>query len=703
MASLDSGGISALEIYQEQLQMVYRMAYTYLQNRSEAEKTAQESFARFMRSGVDLNDGAAVRGWLVRSVTHICLKKLNTPAYRLKDDPAPHEVDRTMRAIMELPGKYKTAVYLAFYEQLPLEEVSGLMGDDYGIVSSIVGDAQRRLTERLGEGFSAQSVAEAYDKVKIDPNSAVQIWKNILYMQNAIDAVIRSRAAAAAKDTPLSEEPPAPVESVQEQSSDTDVAPEAEGEEPAEAEPEAGYEFEWDRPAKAPETGADEAATEAEAEVPPEAEPELAEEDFAPEEELTYSEDEAEAETDAEDVTPRRARHVRERQKPRVKPAIIIAAAAVVLIAVIVGIILSKRGGSEANSSGSETLRTSSDISVAVVTQTPVSYEGPKKSVKKLENIQKAMQEWSDYKAAAKQEYIAANLPAFADFLAEDDYFDGTDVVENGDGTVSFIHWKYDEDWGNTTVSAITGQEEPTLTQKFDYEYSLTVEAEEAEGYEAYVTAFAADGSYGDYNASYGVGSESDAQKLEEIAAKYSLTLRKGEGTSRGFGEASDEELASALASTVGHGAIYTVTPEIDYFTYYDNGAFQCMAELRLEDGRRMYTLLCATPYTEMLDALSANGISVQNNDEMVTRDYTSADGTALTVSQNSDQAILYAYLDNCYVVVDMGINSWREAPAEDDTDEARAAKQETTLSLSDEVVNFTANCINFTNIGKET
>lgn len=146
-------GTRVLEIYQKHLQMVYRLAYTYLQNRAEAEKAAQETFARFMRAGVPLDEETAVKGWLIRTVTGICLKKLNTPGYRIKEDPAPHEIDRTMWAIMALPGKYKTVVYLFFYEGLTAREIAALTGDAFEIVSTIIGDSRRRLGARLGGGF----------------------------------------------------------------------------------------------------------------------------------------------------------------------------------------------------------------------------------------------------------------------------------------------------------------------------------------------------------------------------------------------------------------------------------------------------------------------------------------------------------------------------------------------------------------------
>ncbi len=564
-----------------------------------------------------------------------------------------------------------------------------------------------------------ERVRAAYDKIKIDPNSAVQIWKNILFMQSAIDTMMRKRAEAAAAEQEEEPEPPAAPAQEEAPRAASPMRPEISMR--AETAPESGEEREllWKRTeeADAPEetdeeddvkiyTGGEEPGPDEDdvtlwraRETAPDEEPEA----DAQEDEAEYADDGqdgeayagAEAEYDEEPVR-RRARHVREKKKGPGKIIAIIAA--VIVIAAVAGVLLWRRGGGGLKKDD-EGLTGSSDISIAVVTPKPLAFEGEKKSVDKLKNVQSAMDEWNTYKQTVKAEYIAANLPSFTEFLQNDEFFDGTDVVENGDETYSCIHWQYVEDWGNTSISPVTGQEEPTLIQKFDYEHSVTVEKAEYEAYEAYLNARLNAANYGDYNSSYGVENESDAAKLEEIAAKYGLTLRRGEGTSQGFGEKSNEELASALSLAAG-GSVYTVTPEIDYFTTYDSGAFQSMAEIRLEDGRRMYTMLCCAPYTEMLDAMSAGGIELQDGGEMKTRKLTAADGTELTIAQNEKQAVVYAYLEGSYVLVDMSINTWREAPGMEDTEEQRAAKQETKLSLDDEAVNFAANCINYSNLG---
>lgn len=729
------GMSSALAVYQQHLQMVYRIAYTYLQNRSEAENAAQEVFVRLFRGGVELSDEQAVRAKLAAVTTAICLKKINDPSYKFKADDNPHEIDSVMSAVMSLPGKYKTVVYLFYCEGLTAAETAQYMGDDIEVTRSIIGKSRRSLTAKIGNELDC--IAQSYDKIRIDANAAVRIWKNILTIGQAISAMLaKQRGEEPTVSVPPTfpvaeiededdedgempnpfasvmaddgEEEPVPDEDESDDEDDEDYSPAPSADEEDEEEvrifvPKREAEREAEETAEYSEEVAAE-ETSAESTAPPEAEESFDWDTLtAPETDAESDGDEYEEEAPASHeggahASGRSSRRRRRRAKSII-PSVLIGAA--IALAAAFALFMLIRGRESGTSSKSGTgLSTNSDISVAVVTARPVEYEGPKQSVDKITEVQTALSEWDAYRNAEKQKYVEEKMPSFADFMQTDDYFDGTDVVENGDGTYSFIHWNYVQDWGNTVISPVTGMEEPTVIQKFDYENSVTVEEDEYNNYVSYMQSRETEGVYGEYNYSYGVANEAEGKKLEEIAAAHSLSVRKDAGERFGIEDTSNAELEKTLTLRAGHGPIYTSTPEIDYICFYESGAFESMAEIRLTDGRRMYTLLCATPYTEMIDALAANGITQLDNADMEKRSYKSADGTELTIAQNEKQAIFYAYFDDFYVVADLGINAWRESPVFGDTEEQRAAKVETNLTITDEVVNFVADSINFNNIG---
>ena len=110
---------STYDIYREHLNTVYRVAFTYMKNPFDAEDAAQETFARLIRSGQRFRTPEKEKAWLIVTVSNIC-KDMLRRHYRsdrsLEDyehlaAPA-HEIDQTMEAILALPEKYKTGVYL---------------------------------------------------------------------------------------------------------------------------------------------------------------------------------------------------------------------------------------------------------------------------------------------------------------------------------------------------------------------------------------------------------------------------------------------------------------------------------------------------------------------------------------------------------------------------------------------------------------
>lgn len=65
----------------------------------------------------------------------------------------PHEIDETMEAILRLPEKYKTVVYLFYYEGYTAREIARMLGEKPNTVSFRIGRARLLLKTMLGGGF----------------------------------------------------------------------------------------------------------------------------------------------------------------------------------------------------------------------------------------------------------------------------------------------------------------------------------------------------------------------------------------------------------------------------------------------------------------------------------------------------------------------------------------------------------------------
>ena len=55
--------------------------------------------------------------------------------------------------VMALPEKYRTALYLFYYEELSVREIGALLGVGESTVTTRLARARQRLRERLGEDW----------------------------------------------------------------------------------------------------------------------------------------------------------------------------------------------------------------------------------------------------------------------------------------------------------------------------------------------------------------------------------------------------------------------------------------------------------------------------------------------------------------------------------------------------------------------
>ena len=333
----------------------------------------------------------------------------------------------------------------------------------------------------------------------------------------------------------------------------------------------------------------------------------------------------------------------------------------------------------------------SSTVTVYDIGQTRP-YEGPDWAMEWVDKAQEAFSEWRSYKEEKLDAYYREKLSNLKDILTISDNggpgYDGIDVQDNGDGTYTFTLWRYEEDPDNL-APGIFGNMAPAYKEVLDPATSVTVDQAEKEAFDEEMLRMATLGGYGDYHHIYGVADAEGAEKLEELAAEYGLSLRSGQVT-KYAGDDSDEGLNQSLGQAVGSGDIYREAPEFDHYSTFQSGSFQSAANITLSDGRKLSTYLCSTAYGEMVDGWELGGFTVREDEPMSTRSYTAADGTELTISQNSSQAIVYAYLDKSYITMTMEINSYRSPGV-----------PETNFSLDEAAVNYGADFINYKNIGK--
>lgn len=149
--------LDALARYQD---MVYHIALHQTGSRADGEDAVQEVFLRLLTAQRPPGEEGHLRRWLMRVTVNYC-RDLQKSAWRrrrvpLEDVPEipvfqREEEAELYREVMGLPEKYRTVLYLFYYEELSVREIAGVLEIKESLVTTRLSRARDRLRERLTE------------------------------------------------------------------------------------------------------------------------------------------------------------------------------------------------------------------------------------------------------------------------------------------------------------------------------------------------------------------------------------------------------------------------------------------------------------------------------------------------------------------------------------------------------------------------
>lgn len=155
------------EIIDKYADMVYRIAVNETGNREDAQDIFQEVFLRLVCYRDRISNEEHLKAWLIR-VTINCAKKQKRSFWNRKvtsvEEAAKEQADSkaakvyemvenadspVLQAVRELPEKYRSAVYLFYYEEMSIAQIGKLLGEKESTVKSRLYRAREILKIRL--------------------------------------------------------------------------------------------------------------------------------------------------------------------------------------------------------------------------------------------------------------------------------------------------------------------------------------------------------------------------------------------------------------------------------------------------------------------------------------------------------------------------------------------------------------------------
>ncbi len=156
------------EVIRRNSDMVYRLAYSLVKTRADADDIFQEVFLRYMQNAPAFQWAEHEKAWFLRVTMNCCKNFWKSPWTRRRvalereemeqgglscelDDDSAALVD----AVKQLSKKYRIVIHLFYYEELSIEEIAKLTNAKASTVRTRLTRARRQLRSLLKEELRA--------------------------------------------------------------------------------------------------------------------------------------------------------------------------------------------------------------------------------------------------------------------------------------------------------------------------------------------------------------------------------------------------------------------------------------------------------------------------------------------------------------------------------------------------------------------
>jgi len=147
------------QIVKNYIDTVYRVALNSLKDPTRADDVTQEVFLRLYKAkNVPVGD-EHIKAWLIRVAINECKRVFSSPWNRnvsldaLEFHSSANNLENLemLELVIKLPPKYRTAVYLHYYEGYSTQEISALLDISQSAVCTRLERARKKLKQILWE------------------------------------------------------------------------------------------------------------------------------------------------------------------------------------------------------------------------------------------------------------------------------------------------------------------------------------------------------------------------------------------------------------------------------------------------------------------------------------------------------------------------------------------------------------------------
>lgn len=145
------------KIVEKYVDMIYRVAYINLKSKTDAEDITQEVLMKYLMNTKKFINEEHERNWIVKVTLNLCknfkMSAWNRRVISIEEANIEFETAEQTRIFEELDSlkeKYRIVVQLFYFEDLPIETISKILGISKQNVKTRLNRARNELKKELG-------------------------------------------------------------------------------------------------------------------------------------------------------------------------------------------------------------------------------------------------------------------------------------------------------------------------------------------------------------------------------------------------------------------------------------------------------------------------------------------------------------------------------------------------------------------------
>lgn len=142
------------QLYERNVERMYKICYIFFKgNKSDIEDAIQSIFIKIIEKGITFENVDHEKAWFIVATNNYCKNKVKHWWNKNKelDFDVKEEIkkDETLEKVLNLPDKYKTSIYMHYYEGYSCIEIAKLLHSKENTIYSYLHKGRKMLKDMI--------------------------------------------------------------------------------------------------------------------------------------------------------------------------------------------------------------------------------------------------------------------------------------------------------------------------------------------------------------------------------------------------------------------------------------------------------------------------------------------------------------------------------------------------------------------------